>query len=64
MQYTVSVMMVCLILTHNVADVSFDVVGRHVRAVSVFGKNPIRFAVFWRISVRFVKFTYVLNCVL
>ena len=27
-----------------------------VRAVSVFGKNPMWFAVFWRISVRFCGF--------
>ena len=26
------------------------------RAVSVFGKNPMRFTVFWRISVRFCGF--------
>ena len=61
MQYTVSVMMVCLILTHNVADVSFDAVGLHVRAVSVFGRNPIRLTDFWRISVRFCGFRTALS---
>ena len=33
------------------------IVGLYVRAVSVFGKkNPKRFPVFWRISVRFCGF--------
>ena len=47
------------LLTHNViADVSFHIVGLHAneRAVSVFGKNPMLFAVFWRISVRLCGF--------
>ena len=47
------------LLTHNViADVSFHIVGLHAneRAVSVFGKNPMRFAVFWRISAQFYGF--------
>ena len=32
------------------------IVGLNVRAVSVLGKNLMRFAVFWRISVRFCGF--------
>ena len=49
-----------LILTYNVIRIyhescwrQLSYCGLHVRAVSVFGKNPMRFVVFWRISVRF-----------
>ena len=56
-------MMVCLILTHNViriypslADVSFHIVAYMHARFRYSGKNPMRFAVFWRISVRFCGF--------
>jgi len=37
----------------SLADVRFHMVALHVRAVSVFGKNLMWFAVFWHISLRF-----------
>ena len=42
--------------TPSLGDASFHIVGFPVCAVSVFGKNPMRFTVFWRISVRFCGF--------
>ena len=42
--------------TPSLCNVSFHIVGLPVCTVSVIGKNPMRFAVFWRISVRFCGF--------
>ena len=38
------------------ADVSFHIVAYMYSQFRYSGKNPMRFAVFWRISVRFCSF--------
>ena len=40
----------------SLADVSFHIVAHMYARFRYSGKNPIRFAVFWRISVRFCGF--------
>ena len=40
----------------SLADVSFHIVAYMYARFRYSGKNPIRFAVFWRISVRFCGF--------
>ena len=42
--------------TPILGNVSFHIVGLPVCMVSVIGKNPMRFEVFWRISVWFCGF--------
>ena len=40
----------------SLADVSFHIVAYMYARFRYSGKNPMRFAVFWRISVRFCGF--------
>ena len=40
----------------NLANVSFHIVAYMYAQFRYSGKNPMRFAVFWRISVRFCGF--------
>ena len=41
----------------SLADVSFHIVAYMYARFPYSGKNPMRFAVFWRISERFLRFS-------
>ena len=45
----------------SLADVSFHIVAYMYARFRYSGKNPMRFAVFWRISVRFCGFRTLLT---